>query len=116
GVIEVEKLINNAGQTSQYKALPRFPAVSRDIAMLVNDEIMVKQIEDIIKQKSGKILEDIKLFDVYKGKQVPEGMKSVAFSITFRAEDRTLVDEDVNKVMDKVVEGLRTNLNAQLRD
>ena len=116
GVIEVEKLIKNTGETAQYKALPRFPAVSRDIAMLVKDEIMVKQIQDIIKKKAGKILEDIQLFDVYKGKQVPEGMKSVAYSITFRAEDRTLVDEDVNKVMEKVVEGLKTDLGAQLRD
>jgi phenylalanyl-tRNA synthetase beta chain len=116
GIINVEILIKNAGEGTQYKALPRFPAVSRDIAMLVKDEIMVKQIEDIIKQRAGKILEDIKLFDVYKGKQVPEGMKSVAYSITFRAEDRTLTDEDVNKSMTKILDGLRNNLDAQLRE
>lgn len=116
GTIEVEKLIKNAGKTSQYKPLPKFPAVTRDIAMLVKDGVLVKQIEDIIKQRSGKILEDIKLFDVYKGKQVPEGMKSIAYSVTFRAEDRTLTDEDVNKVMHKILEGLKANLDAQLRE
>ncbi|MCX7708658.1 MAG: phenylalanine--tRNA ligase subunit beta [Clostridia bacterium] len=115
-VLEVEKLIGNAGATAQYKHLPKFPAVTRDIAMLVKDEIMVKQIEDIIQQRAGKILEEIKLFDVYKGKQVPEGMKSVAYSIIFRAEDRTLTDEDVNKAMTKILDGLKTGLDAQLRE
>ncbi len=115
GFIYVEPLVENASMLSEYKPLPRFPAVSRDIAMLVKDEVMVKQIESIIKQRAGKNLEDIKLFDVYKGKQVPEGMKSVAYSITFRAADRTLTDEDVNKSMNKVLEGLKTTLDAELR-
>lgn len=116
GTFDVEKLIKNAGEAAQYKALPKFPAVSRDIAMLVKDEILVKQIEDVLRQRGGKILEGIKLFDVYKGKQVPEGMKSVAYSITFRAEDRTLTDEDVNKAMVKILDGLKNNLDAQLRE
>ncbi len=116
GVIEVEKLINNYNDTVQYKPLPKYPAVSRDIAMLIRDEITVKQVEDIIRQRGGKILESLKLFDVYKGKQIPEGMKSVAYSITFRAEDRTLTDDDVNKSMHKIIDGLKRNLDAQLRE
>jgi len=115
GILEVEHLVKNASMMSQYKPLPKFPAVTRDLAMLVSDEVMVKQIEDIIKQKSGGILEDVRLFDVYKGKQVPEGMKSVAYSIVFRAEDRTLTDEEVNKAMEMILEGLKLSLNAQLR-
>ena len=114
--IEIESLVKNEALESEYKPLPKFPAVSRDIAMLVKDEIMVKQIEDIIKQRAGKILEDIKLFDVYKGKQVPEGMKSVAYSITFRASDRTLTDEEVGKAMTKILDGLKKNIEAQLRE
>jgi phenylalanyl-tRNA synthetase beta chain len=114
--IEVDKLIRYAGQDIQYKALPKYPAVTRDIAMLVKDDILVKQIEDVIRQRAGKILEELKLFDVYKGKQVAEGMKSVAYSITFRGEDRTLTDEDVNKTMHKILEGLKTQLDAQLRE
>lgn len=116
GVIEVENLIKYASLESKYKPLPKFPAVTRDIAMLVKDEVLVKQIEDVIRQRAGKILEDIKLFDVYKGKQVPEGMKSVAYSITFRSADRTLTDEDVSKAMAKVLDGLKNNLEAQLRE
>ena len=115
-IIDVDSLVNNACMVSQYKPLPKYPAVTRDIAMLVKDEIMVKQIEDIIRQRSGKILEEIKLFDVYKGKQVPEGMKSVAYSVVFRGEDRTLTDDDVNKAMRKVLDGLESSLNAQLRE
>jgi len=116
GVIEVEKLINSCGKTVQYKPLPKYPAVTRDIAMLVRDEITVKQIEEIIRQRGGKILERLKLFDVYKGKQIPEGMKSVAYSITFRAEDRTLTDEEVNKSMNNIIDGLQKNIDAQLRE
>jgi len=115
GIVDFMSLVKYSSLTSEYKQLPRYPAVTRDIAMLVKDEIMVKQIEDIIKQSSGKILEEIKLFDVYKGKQVPEGMKSVAYSITFRAEDRTLTDDDVNKAMERILDGLKNNLGAQLR-
>ena len=83
--------------------------------MLVKDEVLVKEIEDILKQRGGKILESIELFDVYKGEQVPEGMKSVAYSLTFRAADRTLTDEDVNKTMKKILDGLKKNINAELR-
>lgn len=116
GVLEVMPLVRNTQLRSEYKPMPKFPAVARDIAMLVKDEVMVKQIEDIIRQRGGKILEDLKLFDLYKGKQIPEGMKSVAYSITFRAEDRTLTDEDVNKAMAKILDGLKNNLDAQLRE
>jgi phenylalanyl-tRNA synthetase beta chain len=116
GVLDVKTLIGAASVKAKYKPLPKFPAVTRDIAMLVRDEILVKQIEDVIKQHSGKILENVKLFDVYKGKQVEEGMKSIAYSITFRANDRTLKDEEVNKAMEKIVESLRVKLDAKLRD
>ncbi|HHW00764.1 MAG TPA: phenylalanine--tRNA ligase subunit beta [Clostridiaceae bacterium] len=115
GVLEVEKLIENADMDVEYKPLPKFPAVTRDIAMLVKDEILVKQIEDVISSNSGNILEDMKLFDVYKGKQIPEGMKSVAYSITFRGQDRTLTDDEVNAVMQKIIDGLKDKLGAQLR-
>ncbi len=115
GVIDVKPLFEAASFSASYKPLPKFPALTRDLAMLVRDEVTAKQIEDIIKQRAGKILEEVKLFDVYKGKQVPEGIKSMAYSIAFRAGDRTLTDEDVNKVMSKILEALKNNLGAQLR-
>jgi phenylalanyl-tRNA synthetase beta chain len=115
-VIETNILIKNASLLNQFKPLPKFPAVSRDIAMLVKDEVLAAQIEEVIRVRAGKILEDIKLFDVYKGAQVPEGMKSVAYSMVFRANDRTLTDEEVGKAMAKVIDGLERNLAASLRE
>jgi len=115
GTIKVGILIENTSMLKQYKELPKFPAITRDIAMLVPDEILVRQIESVIKQRAGKNLESIKLFDVYKGSQVPEGKKSVAYSISFRAADRTLTDDEVNKYMAKILDGLKTLLGAELR-
>ncbi|MFZ5967985.1 MAG: phenylalanine--tRNA ligase subunit beta [Bacillota bacterium] len=101
---------------SIYKPLPKYPAITRDIAMVVKDEIYVKQIEDIIWDNGGSILQGVKLFDVYKGKQIAQGYKSVAYSLTYRAEDRTLTDEEVSKVHQKIVENLGQKLDAQLRE
>ncbi|NLN66172.1 MAG: phenylalanine--tRNA ligase subunit beta [Clostridiaceae bacterium] len=115
-VLDIQPMIDNADMTREYKALPRYPAVSRDIAMLIRNDILVKEIEGVIRQRGGKILEGVRLFDVYRGDQVPAGMKSVAYTLTFRSADRTLVDEEVNKVMEKILEGLKTNLGATLRE
>lgn len=99
----------------KYTKLPKYPAVTRDMAMLVDDEVTVGSIEKIISQCSGKILESIKLFDVYKGSQIPEGKKSVAYSVSYRAADRTLVDDEINAVFTKTVKRLESELKAQLR-
>jgi len=114
-VIDIEPLVRNASLKAEYKPLPKFPAVSRDIAVLVDDVVPVKQIEQIITKQAGNIFEEAKLFDVYKGKQVPEGKKSVAYSIQFRASDRTLTDEEVGKAMDNIIKALSDKLGAQLR-
>lgn len=115
-VIDIQELIQNSNLERVYKSLPKFPAITRDIAMLIKDEIPVKKIEDIIKQKGGKLIEAINLFDVYKGKQIQQGFKSVAYSIVYRADDHTLKDEEVNASMKKILKGLETELDAQLRD
>ena len=115
-VLNVQPLIDNADMVRQYKHLPRYPAVSRDIAMLIRDEVLVKEIEAVIRQQGGKLIEEVRLFDVYRGDQVPEGMKSVAYNITFRAPDRTLVDDDVNRAMEKILNGLKTSLDATLSE
>ncbi|HOJ09633.1 MAG TPA: phenylalanine--tRNA ligase subunit beta [Clostridiales bacterium] len=116
GMIYVEPLIRKTVMEVQYKQLPKHPAVTRDIAILLEEEIMAGDIEQVIKENGGKIFESIELFDVYKGKQVPEGMKSMAYSITFRADDRTLTDDEVNKGMEKIVSALSDKFNAKLRE
>lgn len=114
-VISVDKLYEYASFDRTYKALPKYPAMTRDIAVLVKDSVIVKDIEDIIKAKGGKLLENIQLFDVFKGKQIPEGYKSVAYNISFRASDRTLTDDEVNAPMKKIIKELEEKLEAQLR-
>ncbi len=114
-IIDIEPLVRSTSLMPEYKPLPKFPAVARDIAVLVDDDIPVKQIEQIITSEAGKIFEEARLFDVYKGKQVPEGKKSVAYSIMFRASDRTLTDEEVGKAMNKIIAALSEKIGAQLR-
>jgi len=114
-LIDIDPLVMHTNLKAEYKPLPKFPAVSRDIAVLVDDEVPVKHIEQIIVKQAGNIFEEARLFDVYKGKQVPEGKKSVAYSIQFRASDRTLTDEEVGKAMDNIIKALSDRLRAQLR-
>ncbi len=98
-----------------YKALPKFPATSRDIAILVDKEVPVGEIVKIFEKQQSEILRDCKLFDVYEGEQVGENKKSVAYSLTFRADDRTLTDQEVGEVMDKILASLKEELKAELR-
>ena len=116
GVLSKKALGDVAKDREEYKKLPKFPAISRDISFVLPADVMIKQVEDILKQRGGKMLESFKLFDVYTGKQVGEGLKSVAYSLSFRASDRTLTDEEVAKTMKKIIDGLERNLNANLRD
>lgn len=113
--IDIDLVFKNLNNSKVYNPLPKYPATTRDIALLVKDEVFVKQIEDIIKANGSDILESYQLFDVYKGAQIEEGHKSIAYSITYRSKDKTLTDEDVAKVHDKIVIELSEKLNANLR-
>jgi phenylalanyl-tRNA synthetase beta chain len=113
--IDLKVLFGASKLDRKYKTLPKFPAVTRDIAMLISDEVTVADIENIIRKSGKELIENVKLFDVYKGKQIPEGQKSVAYSLSYRAENRTLKDEEVNKVHDNIVKALGDKLGAQLR-
>ncbi|MBE7031149.1 MAG: phenylalanine--tRNA ligase subunit beta [Ruminococcaceae bacterium] len=115
GELRFDKLCDMRKSEIKYKPLPKFPAVSRDIAMLVDTTVGVADIERIIRSCSGSILEETKLFDVYQGKQIPDGKKSVAYSIIYRAPDRTLTDEEVSGVFAKTVSTLEQKLGATLR-
>ena len=97
-----------------YVPLPKFPASSRDLALLCDDSLPVLTMEKAIKAAAGKILEKIELFDVYKGSQIAEGKKSVAFNISMRVADHTLTDEEVNSAMSKILKALE-ELGAQIR-
>ena len=98
-----------------YTPLPKYPAVSRDLALVCGEEITVAQAEDVITAAAGKLLRSVKLFDIYRGVGVPEGKKSMAFSLELRADDRTLTDTDSEAVTAKVLQALQEKLGAILR-
>ncbi len=98
-----------------YTPLPKYPTVSRDLSILCGNEITVAQVEDVITAAAGKLLRNIRLFDIYRGNGVPEGMKSLAFSLELRADDRTLTDADSEQVMSKVLAALEAKLAATRR-
>ena len=98
-----------------YVPLPKYPAVSRDLALVCDEEVTVAQAEKIIADAAGKLLRDVKLFDIYRGVGVPAGKKSMAFSLELRADDRTLTDADSEAVTNKILAALAEKLNATLR-
>ena len=98
----------------KYEGIARFPAVTRDISMVMPKEIMVGQVEEVIENKGGQYLESYALFDLYEGAQIKEGFKSVAYSIVFRAKDRTLAEADVSKAMDAIL-GALEEMGIELR-
>lgn len=113
-VIDEASLMNNAAKDKTYRPLPKFPSTARDIAVLCDEDIPVMKLEKAMKSAAGKVIEKIELFDVYRGKQIPEGKKSVAFSIVMRAADRTLKDEEADSAVKKVINALE-KLGATLR-
>lgn len=113
-VVDMPAVMPYVSFDHKYEGIAKFPAVTRDLSMLVPSDVLAGQIENIFTQRGGKILEDIKLFDIYEGEQVAKGFKSVAYSLTFRAKDRTLEDNDVNGAMKKILNGLQS-LGIELR-
>lgn len=105
----------NSSDEKIYQPLPKYPASTRDIAVLCDDSIPVAHMEKAIAQAVGGILEAVSLFDVYKGDQVPDGKKSVAYSLRMRRADRTLTDEECDGAMKKAIDALEKQFHAELR-
>jgi len=114
GKFDMNQLFKMQGAEKSYKALPKFPASTRDVAILCDDSVPVLVLEKAIKEAAGKICESVALFDVYKGSQIEAGKKSVAFNLTLRAADRTLNDEEIGASMERVVAKL-TEMGASIR-
>jgi phenylalanyl-tRNA synthetase beta chain len=113
-MLDLNSLFINRLTQKQYKALPKFPAVSRDLALVCDESIPVIELEKRIRKGAGALLENVTLFDVYKGKQISDDKKSVAFSLIFRAEDRTLTDEEAEKTIKRILKGLK-EIGVELR-
>lgn len=113
-VLDIPAILPFTTFDRKYQGIAKFPAVSRDISMVVPKNILVGQIEHVIEQRGGKILESYSLFDIYEGAQIKPGFKSVAYSITFRAKDKTLEESDILAAMKKILNGLQ-DLGIELR-
>ena len=113
--ISFTKLLALQLPDATYTPLPKYPSVSRDLAVVCGEEITVAQAEDVITAAAGNLLREIRLFDIYRGPGVPAGKKSMAFSLVLRADDRTLTDTDSETVVSKVLSALAAKLNAVLR-
>ena len=116
GEFFLDRLIEFSSREIQYSKPPKYPSTSRDIAMVVSESTPVAEIEKVIKEAGAEILRSVKLFDIYRGIQVGAGKKSVAYSLTYRHDDRTLTDVETEEAHAKVVEALKNNLGASIRD
>ena len=114
-VLDIEKFAKYGKNNKKYIPIPKYPAVERDIAIVVDEEIEVGQIENIISKKAKNILEIAKLFDIYRNEKLGVNKKSVAYELIFRAKDRTLTDDEIKNTMDAITKELQVALGAELR-
>ena len=113
--VSFAKLLNHLLPEVTYTPLPKYQGTNRDLSILCDEAVTVADVENVIEANAGKLLRSVKLFDIYRGAGVPEGKKSMAFSLELRADDRTLTDADSEGVMSKVLSALAEKLNAVLR-
>ncbi|HZK18006.1 MAG TPA: phenylalanine--tRNA ligase subunit beta [Clostridia bacterium] len=113
--LDIEALLEITDTGRTFKILPRFPSVERDLAVVVSKEVLAGDVVSAIRQTGSEFMEKVDLFDVYTGKQVPDNCKSLAFSLKFQAEDRTLTDAEINKIMEGITELLEQRFKAELR-
>ena len=107
-VLDMKNIVSFATYDRKFEGIARFPAVTRDLSMVVPKQILAGQIEEMIAQRGGKHLESYHLFDLYEGAQIEKGYKSMAYSITFRAKDKTLEESDIASAMKKILNGLES--------
>jgi phenylalanyl-tRNA synthetase beta chain len=108
-------LLSRRNPAKSFEPLAAFPAVRRDVAMLVDEGVTHERVLTVVKQTKPQNLEGVSLFDVFRGKNIPEGRKSVAYAFTYRNKERTLTEPEVNAAHEKVVERLKSELQAEIR-
>ncbi|NPV27104.1 MAG: phenylalanine--tRNA ligase subunit beta [Firmicutes bacterium] len=113
--IDLERVIQHVQTAKRYTALPKYPFIDRDMAMLVKEEVLADQIARVIAANGQPLLKQFNLFDVYRGTQVPPGYKSLAYTLIYQAEDRTLTDEEVNQQHDRIKQALQAELGVEFR-
>ncbi|MGN1329883.1 MAG: phenylalanine--tRNA ligase subunit beta [Clostridia bacterium] len=113
--IDLDKLLAKKVGKMKYKEISKFPSIKKDLALVVDKKLTAQEISTKIKKYAGSMLDSQEVFDVYTGKGIDEDKKSIAFSLTFAKTDRTLTDEEINEVMEKIIAGVKKDLKAELR-
>ena len=113
--LDLEMLLEAVPSERYYQPISKFPAVIQDIALIVDEDVPAKQVHDLILQAGGKLLTDAVLFDLYRGEPIPPGKKSLAYSLTFQAHDRTLTEEEVKRIRERIRRQLKREIGAELR-
>ena len=113
--INVTKLVKYSRENKKYTEIPKFPASQRDLAIVVDEKIEVSQIERILVRKGKKLLENIKLFDIYRNDKLGQNKKSIAYRLTFRDKKKTLKEEEINEIMEQIIAKLEKELKAEIR-
>ena len=112
--MDIPTVVSLSNYAYKYEGIAKYPAVNRDLSMLCSKDILAGEIESCIKACAGSYLEELNLFDVYEGSQIAAGFKSLAYSLTFRAKDKTLEEEEITQTMDRIIKGL-SKMNIELR-
>ena len=113
--INLDELLQKKVGKMKYKEISKFPSIKKDLAFVVNKNMISKDIEKVIKNAGGSLLTRIEVFDVYEGSNLPEDKKSIAYSLTFLDNKKTLTDEEINNIMNKIIENVTTRCNAEIR-
>jgi phenylalanyl-tRNA synthetase beta chain len=113
--VDLDRFVTHADAVPTYRDLTSFPALRQDLAVAVGDDVPAAAVVELVRKAGGDLLADARVFDVYRGAQVGEGRTSLALALQFRAPDRTLSDEDVAPLRDRIVDALRTELGGELR-
>jgi len=113
--LDLSTILNSVNLTKMFKPIPKFPPVLRDVSLVVKNNVKSDEIETSIISIGGKLIDEAKLFDQYKGKNIPRGHKSLAYSIRYQAADRTLVGDEIETLHKKICDGLQQGLGAQIR-
>jgi phenylalanyl-tRNA synthetase beta chain len=115
GEFDLDAMLTHVTSMYLVQALSRYPAVEQDLALIVDDNVPADRVQALIQQTGGNLIERVTLFDVYRGDPIAQGKKSLAYAISFQADDRTLSDSDVTKVREKIIARLKRELGAEVR-
>jgi len=113
--LDLDLLVEKSNFTKKYQTLSQYPPVFRDLAVIIKEDYIWADIENCVKNTKANYLEEINFFDIYRGKQIPAGMKSIAFNLCFQSQDRTLKSEEVDLAVQTILNSLQETLGAELR-